>query len=252
MSTRKTFQWETIRERFHPDGTVRRSALRRFLRWGGFSLIFLLAVVFGGFLHFADSITTLKPPLDPKADAIVVLTGGYQRIDQAVELLRTGAGNRLLISGVHPTTTRAQIRKMTQSPANLFSCCVDIGYDAVDTIGNAREAAKWIHSKGYKSVLVVTNNYHMPRSIAELKYVDPATDFIPYPVVNSDLKSTNWFTDPNALRTMLFEYGKVLLAGARNLTGFGRPEGLRSEESEETVSKDGPKSPATAHVPTFY
>jgi uncharacterized SAM-binding protein YcdF (DUF218 family) len=120
MTTRKTFQWETIRERFHPDGTVRRSVLRRFLRWGGFSLIFLLAIVFGGFLRFADSITTLKPPLDPKADAIVVLTGGYQRIDQAVELLRTGAGNRLLISGVHPTTTRAQIRKMTQSPANLF------------------------------------------------------------------------------------------------------------------------------------
>lgn len=253
MTTRKSLDWGTSRVRLNPDGSVRRSLLRRVLRWGGFSLIFLLAVVFGGFLHFADSITTLKPPADPKADAIVVLTGGYQRIDQAVELLRTGAGNRLLISGVHPTTTRSQIRKMTQSPANLFSCCVDIGYDAVDTIGNAREAAKWIHSNGYKSVLVVTNNYHMPRSIAELKYVDPATDFIPYPVVNTDLKSANWFTDPNALRTMLIEYGKVLLAGARNLTGFGRPPGLRSQVSEETVSKDAPPSPSTApHQPTFY
>jgi hypothetical protein len=93
----------------------------------------------------------------------------------------------------------------------------------------------------------------MPRSIAELKYVDPATDFIPYPVVNTDLKSANWFTDPNALRTMLIEYGKVLLAGARNLTGFGRPPGLRSQVSEETVSKDAPATPSTApHQPTFY
>jgi uncharacterized SAM-binding protein YcdF (DUF218 family) len=236
--TRKTSLPPTMREQSHSDRSPRRSLFRRILRWGGFGSILLMAILFGGFLHFADSITTLKPPVDPKADAIVVLTGGYQRIDQAVELLRQGAGNRLLISGVHPTTTRTQIRKLTQSPANLFSCCVDIGYDALDTIGNAREAVRWIHSNGYRHVLVVTNNYHMPRSIAELKYVDPTTDFIPYPVVNSDLKTKAWFTDPNALRTMLYEYAKVLLAGARNLTGFGRPVGLRSQEPDEATAKN--------------
>ncbi len=230
LTTRKTVSSQALRVRTRGNGPVRRSLFRRFLRWGGFGFIIFVAIIFGGFLHFADSITTLKPPPDPKADAIVVLTGGYQRIDQAVELLRTGAGNRLLISGVHPTTTPSQIRKLTQSPANLFNCCVDVGYDALDTIGNAREAAKWIHARGYKSVLVVTNNYHMPRSLAELKYVDPSTDFIPYPVVNSDLKTKNWFTDPNALRTMIYEYAKVLLAGARNITGLGRPTGLRSRQ----------------------
>ncbi|MBN8951716.1 MULTISPECIES: YdcF family protein [unclassified Rhizobium] len=233
LTTRKTVSSQSLRARSRGDGPVRRSLFRRFLRWGGFAFIFLVAIVFGGFLHFADSITSLKPPLDPKADAIVVLTGGYQRIDQAVELLRSGAGNRLLISGVHPTTTPTQIRKLTQSSTSLFSCCVDFGYDALDTIGNAREAAKWIHARGYKSVLVVTNNYHMPRSLAELKYVDPSTDFIPYPVVNSDLKTKNWFTDPNALRTMISEYAKVLLAGARNITGLGRPTGLRSRQPVE-------------------
>ncbi|TXH80143.1 MAG: YdcF family protein [Rhizobium sp.] len=230
LTTRKTVSSQALRVGTRGGGPVRRSLFRRFLRWGGFGFIIFVAIIFGGFLHFADSITTLKPPLDPKADAIVVLTGGYQRIDQAVELLRTGAGNRLLISGVHPTTTPSQIRKLTQSPVNLFNCCVDVGYDALDTIGNAREAAKWIHARGYKSVLVVTNNYHMPRSLAELKYVDPSTDFIPYPVVNSDLKTKNWFTDPNALRTMIYEYAKVLLAGARNITGLGRPTGLRSRQ----------------------
>ena len=236
LTTRKIVSSQTLREKFRSERPVRRSLFRRFLRWGGFVFVLLVAIVFGGFLHFADSITTLKPPLEPKADAIVVLTGGYQRIDQAVELLRTGAGNRLLISGVHPTTTPSQIRKLTQSPPSLFNCCVDIGYDAIDTIGNAREAAKWIHARGYKSVLVVTNNYHMPRSLAELKYVDPGTDFIPYPVVNSDLKTKNWFTDPNALRTMIYEYAKVLLAGARNLTGLGRPIGLRSREPGDDPS----------------
>ncbi|RUM25008.1 YdcF family protein [Rhizobium vallis] len=206
----------------------RRGLIRRLLRWGGFACVLAIALLFGGFLRFADSVTTLKPPAEPKADAIVVLTGGYQRIDQAVELLQKGAGKRLLISGVHPTTTPRQIRKMTQGSADLFSCCVDIGHDAIDTIGNAEEASNWIHANGYRSVIVVTNNYHMPRSLAELSYVDPDIEFIPYPVVNSDLKTRNWFTDPNAMRVMLAEYVKVLLAGARNVTGFGRHTGLRS------------------------
>ncbi|WP_082597225.1 YdcF family protein [Rhizobium sp. Root708] len=211
---------------------ARRGPVRRMLRWGGFAFVLAIALIFGGFLHFADSVTTLKPPLDPRADAIVVLTGGYQRIDQAVELLQKGAGKRLLISGVHPTTTSKQIRKMTQATPELFACCVDIGYDALDTIGNAEEATNWIHAKGYKSVLVVTNNYHMPRSLSELAYVDPETQFIPYPVVNTDLKTSAWFTDPNAMRVMLAEYLKVLLAGARNLTGLGRHPGLRSAASD--------------------
>jgi uncharacterized SAM-binding protein YcdF (DUF218 family) len=116
---------------------------------------------------------------------------------------------------------------MTQGSADLFSCCVDIGYDALDTIGNAEEASNWIHAKGYRSILVVTNNYHMPRSLAELSYVDPDIQFIPYPVVNSDLKTRDWFTDPNALRVMLAEYAKLLLAGARNIVGL-RHTGLRS------------------------
>ena len=206
----------------------RRGPVRRLLRWGGFACVLAIALVFGGFLRFADSVTTLKPPAEPKADAIVVLTGGYQRIDQAVGLLQKGAGKRLLISGVHPTTTPRQIRKMTQGSADLFSCCVDIGHDAIDTIGNAEETSNWIHANGYRSVIVVTNNYHMPRSLAELSYVDPDIEFIPYPVVNSDLKTRNWFTDPNAMRVMLAEYVKVLLTGDRNITGFGRHTGLRS------------------------
>lgn len=205
----------------------RRSPIRRVLRWVGFSCVLIAALIFGGFLRFADSVTTLKPPAEPRADAIIVLTGGYQRIDQAVELLQQGAGKRLLISGAHPSTTPTQIRKMTQGSADLFSCCVDIGYDAIDTIGNAEEASNWIHARGYKSILVVTNNYHMPRSLAELSYVDPDIEFIPYPVVNSDLKTRDWFTDPNALRVMLAEYAKVLLASARNIVGL-RHTGLRS------------------------
>lgn len=206
----------------------RHSLLRRLMR----RLIMLafigIAILGGGFLWFADSVTSLRAPDGVKADAIVVLTGGYLRIEQAVGLLRDGAGKRLLISGAHPSTTPNQIRKVTQGSADLFDCCVDIGYDAIDTIGNANEIARWIRDHGYKTVLVVTNNYHMIRSLHELRQADPVTDFIAYPVINADLARRAWFMEPDTLRTMLGEYGKVVLASFRDWIGMNRWSGLRT------------------------
>jgi uncharacterized SAM-binding protein YcdF (DUF218 family) len=201
-------------------------------------LVFVgLAIIGGGFLWFADSVTSLRAPDGVKADAIVVLTGGYLRIEQALGLLRDGAGKRLLISGAHPTTTPSQIRKATQASADLFDCCVDIGYDAIDTIGNANEIARWIHDHDYKSILVVTNNYHMLRSLHELRRADPVTEFIPYPVINADLTRRAWFMEPDTLRTMLSEYGKVVLASLRDWIGMERWSGLRTDEDSRKGSQ---------------
>lgn len=213
----------------------RRSRLRRSIRVLGAISILCLGIVFAAFLRFADSVVSLAPPVDPKADAIVVLTGGYQRIDQAVNLLETGAGSRLLISGVHPGTSAARISKLTKSSSALFSCCVDIGYQALDTIGNAAETALWISDHGYRSVLVVTNNYHMPRSLLELRRADPRTTFIAYPVVNSDLKVKNWFVDPDALRTLLYEFAKVTVATLRDAMGLRSASGLRDPLTTQSI-----------------
>lgn len=209
----------------------RRGRLRRFVRAIILFCLVIAGAIFGGFLWFADSVATMRPPTSTKADAIIVLTGGYQRIDQAVGLLRDGVGKRLLISGVNPATTRAQIRKMTQSSSDLFSCCVDMGYQAIDTIGNANEAAQWIRDKGYASIVVVTNNYHMHRSLHELRSASPDTNFIAYPVINSDLSRTNWFSNPDVLRTMLSEYAKFVGAAARDFTGIGKGNGLRDDSA---------------------
>nr|WP_246091925.1 YdcF family protein [Rhizobium smilacinae] len=204
-------------------------------------LVFICAAILGGgFLWFADSVTSLRAPDGVKADAIVVLTGGYLRIEQAVGLLRDGAGQRLLISGAHPSTTPTQIRKATQASADLFKCCVDIGYDAIDTIGNANEITRWIHDHNYRSVLVVTNNYHMLRSLHELRRADPATEFIPYPVINADLTRRAWFAEPDTLRTMLSEYVKVVLASFRDWLGVARWTGLRTEEDPAKTQNSSP------------
>lgn len=211
------------------------SRRRRAVRAVFYLLLFLAGLCLVAFLYFADQVASLQPPENPKADAIVVLTGGFQRIDQAVELLKSGAGQRLLISGVHPTTTSSQIRRNTQSPADLFACCVDLGRDAIDTIGNANETAGWIRNNGYRTILVVTNNYHMPRSLLELRRANPGIRFIAYPVVNSDLKSTNWLRNPMVLKSILSEFVKFSIASVRDALGAHSATGLR------TVDGSAPK-----------
>ncbi|MEW9613772.1 YdcF family protein [Shinella sp. S4-D37] len=211
------------------EGRRRRAPVRLAVR-AVLALILLVAVAgTGGFLYFAETVAALEAPRDPKADAIVVLTGGYQRIDRAIGLLKRGAGQRLLISGVNPATSGNQIRKLTQSSSSLFECCVDMGYEAVDTIGNANETARWISDHRFRRVLVVTNNYHMPRSLLELKVIDPRTEFVAYPVVNSDLKRGNWLRQPGVLKAMLSEYLKYSLAHIRAFAGARSWSGLRGD-----------------------
>lgn len=206
----------------------RRGLLRQFARYVALSgAVFTFSLV-AGFLWFADSVASMKTPTAPKADAIIVLTGGYSRIEQGIDLLNQGAGKRLLISGANPKTTSATIRRVTQGSAKLFECCVDIGYQAIDTIGNAHEAAAWIQSNDYKSILVVTNNYHMRRSLLELRSASPETDFLAYPVVHSDLTETNWFSRPEVLRLMIGEYLKLVVARVRDFSGYGKGSGLRT------------------------
>ena len=192
---------------------------RHILRVFFYLIITALALFLGGLAIFYQHIASIEPPKNPKADAIVVLTGGYQRIDQAVELLQNGAGQRLLISGVNPATTGNHIRLLTRSPDDLFACCVDIGHDAMDTTGNATETARWIRGRGYKSIILVTNNYHMPRSLAELERTDHGTRFIAYPVP-TDVSPSELVRNPLLIRTIAAEYVKFLLVVSRDWTGI--------------------------------
>ena len=102
----------------------------------------------------------------PKADGIVALTGGDERLDTAVALLERGVGKRLLVSGVAPETTKETVGKMSDGGPR-FACCADIGYAAEDTHGNAEEAADWTREHHFASLVIVTGRYHMPRTMKE-------------------------------------------------------------------------------------
>ena len=199
--------------RFRPAvrGPRRRTVvLRRML----FVLVIAALVFAGGFGIFATHVSSLSTPDNPsKADAIIVLTGGQSRL---MDLLKADKGERLLISGVHPSATRRQLQLATGSDTALFNR-VDIDRAALDTIGNAVESAKWVQNHAYQRVILVTNNYHMPRSLLELGRLLPRATLDPYPVVNTRLDKGNWLAKPEALRVLFIEYNKYLLALARGI-----------------------------------
>lgn len=186
----------------------------------GLCLVVMIGVLafLGGFAAFATHVGRLAAPLEQaSADAIIVLTGGQARLDAAVQLLREGKGRRLLISGVHPSAGKNDIRRATGADPDLFACCVDIDHAALDTIGNAEESAKWVADHGYRRIIVVTNNYHMPRSLLELKRMIGNTQLVPYPVVNTRLDDGGWVGNRDAVRVLFIEYAKYMAAAARGL-----------------------------------
>lgn len=167
----------------------------------------------GGFATYLSRIPLAPLAEVPAADGIVVLTGGARRLDEALALLEAGKGERLLISGVNPTATRADLAALVD-PAlgGRFECCVDLDYVATSTIGNAAETARWADRHGYRRLLVVTAAYHMPRSLFELGTQMPGVALVGVPVFPDATSGPGSWRTPVALRLLATEYTKYLAA----------------------------------------
>src|SRR5260221_13404654 len=178
---------------------------------------FALGFLFGaiGFVGFLSQLRSgeLKP--SSKADGIVVLTGGSSRVSDAMELLANGYGKRLLISGVHPTNAASDISRSLTDNQSLLSCCVDLVRSAVNTRSNAAQTRRWAHERGFKSLIVVTSNYHMPRAIVELSHAMPDVALIPFAVVGEKWRDEPWWTSGATVRLLLSEYVKYVAAEVR-------------------------------------
>ena len=184
----------------------------------------MLVIWMAGLLEFGDRVARLTPADDPpSADGIVALTGGSdQRLEAATRLLEAGKGKRLLVSGVNPMATRQDLWGVTGAAKPLFDCCVDLGFTAADTVGNARETAEWAKSLGYRSLILVTADYHMPRAMLELRAALPTATITPYPVATRDLDAQHWQASGPGVRRVALEYCKYLAILAREtVIGLG-------------------------------
>ena len=194
-----------------------RPAARSLRRWGRLLLLGAIAVaasIVGGCGWFVDRIETTETPPARDADGIVALTGGPFRINDALELLAAGRGQRLLITGVNPVTRPNQISRLMPEHQRWFACCVDIDHSA-NTIGNAVETRRWVRARGFRSLIVVTANYHMPRAMAELSHELPDVALVPYSVLSDKVRVESWRENPEIARLLLLEYGKFIVAKAR-------------------------------------
>jgi uncharacterized SAM-binding protein YcdF (DUF218 family) len=174
-----------------------------------------VAAIALGFVAFLAELRNTETRPERHADGIVVLTGGASRVSDAMELLAAGYGRRLLISGVHPTSTASDISRSVQESQALFNCCVDLDRSAHSTRSNAFETRRWAHERGFKSLIVVTSNYHMPRAIVELSHAMPDVALIPYAVVGERWRDEPWWQNGTTFRLVLSEYVKYIAAGLR-------------------------------------
>lgn len=185
-----------------------RSAL---IRLAAFVVIALVI----GFGIFVWRLPNHQVALDRDADGIVVLTGGTSRVNDALELLAAHRGKRLLITGVNPGTTTADIAREIPNYKNLLSCCVDLDYSALNTLGNATQTRLWATDHGFRSLIVVTSAYHMPRALAELEHQLPHVALIPYPVLSDRLRIEPWWSNGDTTKLVMSEYLKFLFANVR-------------------------------------
>ncbi|HTC98656.1 MAG TPA: YdcF family protein [Bradyrhizobium sp.] len=212
-------------------------------------LAFLVAIALG-FAVFLSQLRNTETRPERQADGIVVLTGGSSRVSDAMELLAAGYGKRLLISGVHPSSSasdisRSDISRAVPGSQSLFNCCVDLDRSAVSTRSNASETKRWVHERGFKSLIVVTSNYHMPRAVLEMSHAMPDIALIPYSVVGEKWRDEPWWESGATFRLVLSEYVKYIAAGLRvRLADLGLD--LPLEGFEQPTGSLPPRRPTTA------
>lgn len=181
----------------------RRRLLLSGLVWG-------LALYGLGFAVFTATLPRATATSTAKADAIVALTGEGDRLSPAVLLLEQGGGKRLLITGVNRATSKRDLKTLLHGGSS-FDCCADLGFAALDTRGNAEEAARWAHANKFRSLVVVTAAYHMPRSLVEFGAQLPDVKLVPYPVAPDEIDISSW----QNIKRLHGEYAKYLASVIR-------------------------------------
>ena len=190
-------------------------------------LLLLVAAWAGGLLRFVETLPDRPEAPARKTDAIVVLTGGADRVAEGVRLLIEGRAPVLFVSGVGEGVTAARLLELSGHGANEEpACCIELGRTARDTVGNAAEVAAWAADRKARSLRIVTAAYHLPRALHLLRQAAPGVEMLAHPVVPETLKLERWWRWPGTREILLRAYHKFLIAMALDgLAGRSGPAG---------------------------
>lgn len=184
-------------------------------------LVLLFGVWWKGLVWFVNQIPREYAETETPVDAIVILTGGSERIGYAIELLRQDLAEELFISGVGSDANIITIIEKNESIAadldNDLLSRITLGYEAEDTKGNALETARWIRDKNYETIRLVTANYHLPRSLLEFHHSLPELTIIPSPVISSNVPLKDWWQYSGTRNLLVSEYHKFIATYLRSL-----------------------------------
>lgn len=161
----------------------------------------LLLVYALGFVLFAVTLGKPASASEPITDAAVVLTGAPGRIEHGIDVLKSGKTRRLFVDGVDPSVTKSDLARRIRGSARWLACCVELGSESVDTRSNAEEAQRWLLRHQYKSLRLITSDWHMRRALYEFHRALGSK----YRVVPDAVA-----TEPSFL-TLFSEYNKLLL-----------------------------------------
>ena len=191
---------------------MRRGAVQRLLRkmLGLALLAGLLGLI--GLWRFAASIPNAVASPELPTDAIIVLTGGSLRVESGLHLLAEGKAKKLFISGVYRGVDVTELLRVSRQTPDSVACCVVLGHEADNTLGNARETAQWMENEGFHSLRLVTASYHMPRSLLEFSRAMPDIEIVPNPVFPEFLQEAPWWQSRRSMLLIASEYIKYLAA----------------------------------------
>ena len=188
--------------------------LKKIRRYALIAIILLLFLWSAGLCFFGVKINSYNVDFTTKTDAVIVLTGGRNRIIEGIKIINAHLADRLFISGVSADVTLDDIEKSHNIKITNPEM-VELGYNAANTIENASEISDWIENNDIESVRLITSNYHIPRSIEELSVYPLNATVLIHPVY-SEKVSAQWWKTKGTRKLIISEYNKFLYAYVRN------------------------------------
>jgi uncharacterized SAM-binding protein YcdF (DUF218 family) len=165
-----------------------------------------------GFLLFLIGVALAVPDEDiPQVDAIIVLTGGQNRINTGLDMLDRGQAGYLFISGVNDQVRIEDLVRLWRPETEFIPCCIFLGMAAHNTTGNAEETSAWVRREGLDSLILVTSNYHMPRAWLEFSHALPRRLIIPHPIRPTSIDDDS----KHFLQLAFAEYNKMIATWIR-------------------------------------